>query len=114
MTTPEKKVKDKVKKMLANIGAYYFMPATGGYGKSGVPDIVACIKGRFVAIECKAGSNTPTGLQEKNLMDISISGGYSVVVNENGLGYLEKFLDLLNEETTSGAFFDLLKDLEDE
>ncbi len=43
MTTPEKKVKDKVKKMLVEVGAYYFMPATGGYGRSGVPDLVACI-----------------------------------------------------------------------
>lgn len=114
MTTPEKKVKDKVKKMLTEIGAYYFMPATGGYGKSGVPDIVACIKGRFVAIECKAGDNTPTALQEKNLMDIAGSGGYSVAINEGGLEYLKKFLDLLNEETTSGAFFDLLKGADDE
>ena len=55
--TPEGKVKDAVKKILKSLNIYYFMPATGGYGRSGVPDIVCCVKGLFVAIECKAGLN---------------------------------------------------------
>ena len=38
--TPEAKVKEKVKKALKNMGAYYAMPATGGYGSSGVPDFL--------------------------------------------------------------------------
>jgi hypothetical protein len=41
--TPEKKVKQKVAKLLKEAGAYYFFPATGGYGRSGVPDIVGCL-----------------------------------------------------------------------
>ena len=36
--TPEKKVKDKVVKLLKQYGAYYFFPATFGMGRSGVPD----------------------------------------------------------------------------
>jgi len=40
-TTPEAKVKAKVKAVLNKYGAYHFSPATGGYGKSGVPDIIA-------------------------------------------------------------------------
>jgi hypothetical protein len=43
--TPEAKVKKTAVKHLKDIGAYYFFPATGGYGKSGVPDIVACYQG---------------------------------------------------------------------
>ena len=42
--TPEGKVKKKIVAYLKEIGAYYFFPATGGYGKSGVPDIVGCLK----------------------------------------------------------------------
>jgi hypothetical protein len=45
--TPEAKVKRKVTEQLKSIGAYYFFPATGGYGKSGVPDIVGCYDGKF-------------------------------------------------------------------
>jgi len=43
--TPEKRVKDKVVSILKAEGAYYFFPMTHGYGRSGVPDIVACVNG---------------------------------------------------------------------
>jgi hypothetical protein len=33
--TPEKKVKDKVVKILKDNGVYYFFPATYGMGRSG-------------------------------------------------------------------------------
>lgn len=80
--TPEKKVKDKVVSVLKSEGAYYFFPATHGYGRSGVPDIVACVNGHFLGIECKAGNNKPTALQLKELEDIRRSNGVAVVVDE--------------------------------
>lgn len=83
--TPEAKVKKKVVAELKRFGAYYFYPVTGGYGSSGVPDIIACLMGRFVAIECKAGKNKPTDLQEKNLRDISKAGGIALVINEENI-----------------------------
>lgn len=90
--TPESKVKRKVVALLQAHGMYYFYPVTGGYGASGVPDIVACWKGRFLGIECKAGSNKPTALQMKNLRDIQQAGGYALVVNEAALPELERWL----------------------
>ena len=39
--TPEAKVKKVVVAQLKQLGAYYFYPVTGGYGQSGVPDVVA-------------------------------------------------------------------------
>lgn len=80
--TPEKVVKDKVVSVLKSEGAYYFFPATHGYGRSGVPDIVACVNGHFLGIECKAGGNKPTALQLKELGDIRRSNGVAVVVDE--------------------------------
>lgn len=79
--TPEGKVKKEVIAYLNERGAYYFMPVTGGYGRSGVPDIVACLNGKFVGIECKAGDNQPTALQVKNLKAIRSAGGLSFCVN---------------------------------
>ena len=107
MTTPEKKVKDKVKKLLAEHGAYYFMPATGGYGKSGVPDLVACIKGRFIGIECKANGGKPTALQEKNLVDIMNKGGVAILVDETGIELLKTLLNAGLPD--AGVVFDMLK-----
>jgi len=84
--TPEAKVKKQVKEILDRHNAYYFMPATGGYGASGVPDIVACINGMFVGIECKADGNQPTKLQLKHLNDIADSGGLAFTVDASSLG----------------------------
>ena len=80
--TPEKRVKTQVEAVLKNEGAYYFFPATHGYGRSGVPDIIACVNGRFLAIECKAGGNKPTALQVREIENIRIAGGVAVVANE--------------------------------
>lgn len=90
--TPEAKVKKVVVKQLKELGAYYFFPATGGYGKSGVPDIVGCYKGMFFGIECKAGSNVPTPLQEKNLRDIRNASGFDLVVNEENMDKVGKLI----------------------
>ena len=83
--TPEAKVKKVVVNQLRNLGAYYFYPVTGGYGRSGVPDIVGCYKGKFFGIECKAGRNTPTPLQQINLDDIEKQKGIALVVNEKNM-----------------------------
>jgi hypothetical protein len=80
--TPEAKVKSKVVAQLKALGAYYFFPVTGGYGRSGVPDIIVCYRGRFFALECKAGGGKPTALQALNLKQIADNGGVAVVINE--------------------------------
>lgn len=90
--TPEKKVKARVEAMLKEAGAYYFFPATHGYGRSGVPDIVACLKGQFIGIECKAGRGTTTALQDRELSRIRAAGGVALVINEDSFGILEDLL----------------------
>jgi len=90
--TPEAKVKKVVTKQLKELGAYYFYPATGGYGKSGVPDIVGCYKGCFFGFECKAGKNTATPLQEKNLKEINHAGGLDLIVNEENMNSITRVL----------------------
>tara|TARA_A100001515_G_C4516239_1_gene191857 strand:- start:172 stop:462 length:291 start_codon:yes stop_codon:yes gene_type:complete len=91
--TPEAKVKKKVYKILKEKGAYYFSPIMTGYGKMGIPDVIACYRGVFIAIECKAGKNRPTELQQKNLDEISKSGGYALVINELNLDKLLCVID---------------------
>ena len=91
--TPEAKVKRVVTKHLKSVGAYYFFPATGGYGKSGVPDIVGCFRGKFFGIECKAGGNKPTPLQEKNLREIADCEGIALVVNEENMNDVLDLID---------------------
>jgi len=108
MTTPEKKVKDKVKRVLTEHGAYHFMPATHGYGSSGVPDIVACLNGKFVGIECKANGGKPTALQLKNLRELSLAGGLAILVDERSINDLNDLLTAVNK-IQEGAFINFLE-----
>lgn len=90
--TPEAKVKAAVRKHLVELGAYYFQPVTGGYGSSGVPDIVGCYNGKFFAIECKAGKGKTTALQDRNIALIHTAGGKAIVVNEDNVGMVTSWI----------------------
>lgn len=98
--TPEGKVKDKVVAILKQEGAYYFFPATHGFGRSGVPDVVACVNGYFLAIECKAGKNKPTALQIREIENIRHAGGVAVVVNETNWDMLPELVRKLKRGTS--------------
>jgi hypothetical protein len=90
--TPEAKVKDKVKKILKSLGAYYTMPMGAGYGNAGVPDFIVCYEGKFFGIECKAGNGKTTLLQDKNLRDIEAAKGVALVINEDNISTLGSLL----------------------
>ena len=94
LMTPEAKVKKQVKKILDDLGAYHFSPFTSGYGRSGVPDIIVCYKGKFIGIECKAGKGKLTALQERNIKQIKHNEGLAIVINE---GNIEELLALVKE-----------------
>ena len=97
--TPEGKVKDKVVGILKDEGVYYFFPGTHGYGRSGVPDIICCVNGAFLAIECKAGSNKPTALQQHHLNMIENMKGHALVVNETNINSVEELMQCLSAST---------------
>jgi len=90
--TPESKVKAQVVKLLKENDIYYFFPATHGYGRSGVPDIVCCYNSQFLAIECKAGKGKTTALQEKEIKKIRDAGGHAFVINETNIHTLALYL----------------------
>ena len=91
--TPEGRVKARITKLLEAHGAYFFLPVSNGMGSMGIPDILACLKGRFIGIEAKAGNNKPTDLQTLNLKRIDEAGGLALVINEENLNQLEFILE---------------------
>ena len=99
--TPEKKVKTKVVAILKEFGAYYFYPVTGGYGASGVPDIVGCYVSNFFAIECKAGKGKTTALQENNIAQIHAQGGLAIVVNEDNIEDVREMMEAIANDMKS-------------
>ena len=86
--TPEARVKNQVKKILDAHKAWHFSPPGMGLGRAGIPDVIACFNGRFLAIECKAGKNKPTPLQERELTNITQAGGKALVIREDNMDEL--------------------------
>lgn len=92
MATPEGKVKEKVKKLLKQYGAYWHMPVQNGMGAPSL-DFVCCHKGRFFAIETKAGSKGMTERQAYTRSQIVAAGGTVFLVNETfGMDILENWM----------------------
>ncbi|GHU80067.1 hypothetical protein AGMMS49992_32730 [Clostridia bacterium] len=52
----------------------------GLHGTAGIPDIIACVRGRFVAFEVKTPSNDLTDLQRMTIRKINEAGGIAVKV----------------------------------
>ena len=81
--TPEGRVKAQVKKTLDKHGVYHFSPPANGYGRVGIPDIICCYKGQFLAVETKAPGKIAnvTANQERVLTAIQGADGWAIVVD---------------------------------
>lgn len=88
-STPEAKVKRKINAAFEAHGAHWVDFIGSQYAANGISDKLACVKGRFFAVEAKAGDNMPTALQIKYLREVHEDGGCALVINENNLGYLD-------------------------
>jgi hypothetical protein len=95
--TPEAKVKAKCVAQLKAMGAVYFYPVTGGYGSSGVSDIVVCYEGLYIAIECKAGKNKLSELQKMFLEKVVAAGGLGLMINESNVDNLSGIIRQWND-----------------
>ena len=84
MSTPEGRVKAKIKReldVLKPLGLWYYMPVQSLYSKRGVPDFVCCVRGQFLTIEAKRPGGKPTPLQDKCMLDITLAGGCTLVID---------------------------------
>lgn len=80
-STPEGRVKAKIDRELHRLGVWFFSPQAGPYGRSGIPDRLACVNGHFVGIEAKADkTKKPTRLQVQCMNKIEAAGGKCFVV----------------------------------
>ena len=71
----------KISEYIKTVENLFFWKEHGGmYGTAGIPDLIVCYKGRFVAFECKVGKNQPTVLQAITIKQIQAAKGTAVVV----------------------------------
>lgn len=77
----EKDIVRAIMKYLKTVPHCFAWKEHGGmYGTAGIPDIIACVDGRFYAFEVKTETGKPTKLQEAAIRKILKAGGVAVIV----------------------------------
>jgi Holliday junction resolvase len=89
----EKIFENEIKKYLLSLpNTWFYKNWSGPYSKSGIPDIIACVNGHFVAIEVKGPSGHASELQKRNVRFIQESKGYACIVYPKDFEKLKKEL----------------------
>ena len=91
----EKNFENKIKEYIEARGGWQVKFFANAYTKSGIPDILSCVNGHFLAIEVKAPNGTPSELQKHHVRKILYSGGFAVIVcpkQFEDLQYLIRYL----------------------
>jgi Holliday junction resolvase len=87
----EKEIVNRIMKYLKAVPCCYAWKQHGGqFGTAGLPDIIACINGRFFAFEVKTPSGKLTKLQEITLQRIRDAKGEAFKVTS-----LQEFREII-------------------
>lgn len=106
----ESRYQTKVEKFLRDQGCWYLKYWGGGqYTKTGIPDLLCCVGGYFVAVELKATHGRPSDVQLTKLRDIEKAGGIAMLPYPEDW---ELFQDIvLNLKDTAGVDPEMLDEL---
>ena len=105
----EKLFEGRIKKFLHSVGVYpagypkdrmtaplcgwYTKIWSGGFQKSGIPDLLACVNGIMVAIEIKGSRGTPSELQKLNISRINQANGIALFLYPEGFDDFKKIME---------------------
>ena len=76
----EKNFERRIKEWIRKQGGFVVKYHGDAFSTSGVPDLLACVDGRFVGVEVKADDGTPSELQIWTVRQIRKAGGIAVVL----------------------------------
>jgi len=79
MSQPEARIGTKIRKFLEENGVFIFKVHGGPQMMSGLPDLIACVEGRFVGIEVKQPGQGPSPRQKFVHSMIMRAGGEVIV-----------------------------------
>lgn len=91
--TPEKLFENKIKKELIKRKIWHVKFFANGMTTSGIPDLLCCVNGLFVALEIKSERGKPSKIQLWQIKEIQKSGGIAVVVYPKDFNMIIKLLN---------------------
>jgi len=76
---PESRLQRKIRKALESAypGSFWFKVHGGPFQKAGLPDLIGCVRGTFIALEVKMPGKEPTEVQRFVMSQILSAGGYA-------------------------------------
>lgn len=105
----EKLFEKKVKRYLHSVGVYqvgtplqkmevsqigWFTKIWGGgFQKSGIPDLLMCVNGVFIAVELKGSKGEPSNLQKMNVARINQANGIGMILYPSGYDRFKKIIE---------------------
>lgn len=92
MAGPEKTFENKVKKYIEEQGGWQVKFFANSFTRVGIPDILACVNGYFIAIEVKAENGKPSELQLHQCKKIRKAGGFSFILYPSGFDTFKNFI----------------------
>lgn len=96
----EKQFENKIKAFLkAMPNTWYFKHWAGAYSQVGIPDIIACINGRFLGIEVKCENGRASELQKRNIKLINEAKGIGIILYPKDFDeFKQRMMELLEHE----------------
>lgn len=93
----ESQLVTQIKNLLESRGAYNEKIFGGGYQSSGIADILACYRGRFMAIEVKSptGKGRASDIQKLKIRQVRASGGVGMITDS--LEEVAEVLDAIDQ-----------------
>ena len=91
----EKTFENRIKRYLKSKGIWHVKYFANSFTPVGIPDVLAVVNGRFVAIEVKAENGKTSPLQEHNIKEIQRCGGIAIVLRPSGFEEFKKLIEEL-------------------
>ena len=93
----EKNFENRLKRWLSEQDIWYVKFFANRNTKAGVPDLLVCVSGRFVALEVKGPNGKPSPLQIYHCEKIAESGGVALVVWPEDFDQLKELVGRLKK-----------------
>ena len=107
----EKNFENKIKKYVESEGGWEVKFFANSMTRTGIPDLLCCVNGYFLAIEVKAENGHPSEIQQYVIGKIRDAGGVAVIVYPSAFDDLKNIIQLLNagEYKQARAYNTILK-----
>lgn len=103
----EKNFENRIKNYLSDKGVWYVKFFANGFTKQGVPDLLCCVNGFFVAVEVKQEYGKATEIQKWNIEEIRYSGGLSFILRPSQFESFKMLIETLLKENRQDVIYKL-------